>query len=157
MTQISVTPTWIQIFSALLTPLIALITVSILVLQYRLTKQRWRLDLYDKRYPIFLTTMEYLGFIARDRKITVEDLNKFLRNSRDKEFLFGNDVQQFHNELYNKGVEFKKYISIVNSRTLPDEEHRKLVEKEAELFEWFLKQFDASRALFIKYLAIDNK
>lgn len=139
-----------------------IIAISVLGLwigyqQYVLAKQRSKLDLYDKRYPIFLATMEYLGFIARDRKITGEELNKFLRNSRDKEFLFGNDVQQFHNELYNKGVEFKKYISIVNSRTLPDEEHRKLVEKEAELFEWFLKQFDVSRTVFKKYLAIDKK
>lgn len=53
MTHTSVIPAWIQtvsaLSSALLVPLIAVITAWILILQYYLAKQRWRLDLYDKR------------------------------------------------------------------------------------------------------------
>jgi len=126
-------------------------------LQYLLSKQRSQLDLYDKRYPVFLATMQYLSFIAEGRNITNEELIKFLRNLKDKEFLFGKDVQQFLDELYKKGVDFLRYKNILNDHNLPMEKREKLVDEEAALFEWFLKQFDESRSIFKKYLAIDKK
>jgi len=126
-------------------------------LQYLLSKQRSQLDLYDKRYPVFLTTMQYLSFIAIGRNITNEELSKFLRNSKDKEFLFGKDVQQFLDELYKKGVDFLRYKNILNDHNLPMERREKLVDEEAAIFEWFLKQFAESRSIFKKYLAIDKK
>jgi hypothetical protein len=101
--------------------------------------------------------MQYLSFIARGRNITNEELIKFLRNSKDKEFLFGKDVQQFLDELYKKGVDFLRYKNILNDHNLPMERREKLVDEEAALFEWFLKQFDESRSIFKKYLAIDKK
>jgi hypothetical protein len=93
----------IETLSGLLTPLIAIITTAILVLQYLLAKRRWRLDLYDKRYPVYLSTKEYLSFIDQTANVTHEELTKFLRNSKDKEFLFGDDVKEYLEHLYNKG------------------------------------------------------
>ena len=151
MTQISVTPTWIQILSGLLMPLIAIITVTILILQYILAKQRWRLDLYDKRYPVFSATMEYIGYIVKEKKITDEEWWKFLRNSKDKVFLFGEDVQQFLKELYERGSDFR--IILKEEEKLDAD----FVNQKAKLVDWFSKQFGVSIELFKKYLAIDKK
>jgi len=137
--------------------LIAFIAVSILVLQYLLAKRRWRLDLYDKRYPVYLGTMEYLSVIMRDASVTMEELMKFLRNSKDKEFLFGKDVKDYLEELYKKGVDLKRYESLLKNDRLDEEKRTKLVDEEADLLEWFRKQFDVSKTLFGKYLAIDKK
>lgn len=126
-------------------------------LQFLLAKQRSKLDLYDKRYPVFAATMEYLAYIAREGTINQQELIKFLRNSKDVDFFFGQDIQQFLSELYNKGVDLAKYDHKIKGRVLPDDEHGKLVDMESELLEWFLKQFEVSKELFKKYLAIDKK
>lgn len=43
-----------ETISAFLMPLIAIVTATIVVLQYLLAKMRWRLDLYDKRSCLFV-------------------------------------------------------------------------------------------------------
>lgn len=157
MPQISVILACIQtisaLFSAFLVPLIALVTALIFYFQYRLERQRWRLALYDKRYPVFTATMEYLGNIVGKKNITDEEMRKFLTNSKGKEFLFDEDVQQFLKELYDKGSTLR--IVVKNEEFAGDkEEHRKIVEKEVE---WFLNQFNVAITLFKKYLAIGKK
>jgi hypothetical protein len=162
MDQISVIPAWIQIVSALssalLVPLIAFVTTLILIFQHRLEKQRWRLDLYDKRYRVFEATMEYLRYIKIERYITDDVMRNFIRNSKEKDFLFGEDVQQFLNDLFNKGIDFQRHaLKTDNNRTLPEEKYQRLVDEEAALFDWLFKQSEAARDLFKRYLSIGKK
>ncbi|MDP2959834.1 MAG: hypothetical protein Q8N71_00290 [candidate division Zixibacteria bacterium] len=84
MAQTSVIPALIQTVSALLVPLIAVVTAWILILQYYLARQRWRLDLYNKRYPVFFATKQYIGNILINAKVTNQELFKFLIDTRDK-------------------------------------------------------------------------
>ena len=146
----------IDILSGLLTPLIAIVTVAILVLQYLLAKRRWRLDLYDKRYPVYLATMQYLSSIVQNADITNDDLIKFLRNSKDKEFLFGKDVQEYLEQLYNKGGRLRYLVKKLEIEPV-GEKRGKLVDEEMDLVEWFSKQFKESEKHFGKYLKIDKK
>ncbi len=146
----------IECFSGFLTPVIAIITTTILVLQYYLAKRRWRLDLYDKRYPVYLASMQYLSSIARDARVTDEELFKFLRNSKDKEFLFGNDVKEHLEKLYNKGVRLN-YLGKKSEHEPVEEKRIKLVDEESDLVVWFVEQFEVSKKLFGEYLTIDKK
>src|SRR5437868_3755403 len=83
------------LLSALLTPVVAVIAVLIAVFQYRLENLKWRLALFDKRYPVYDRTMDYIAFVVREGKMTMERLVQFLRESKDKEFLFGPEVHSF--------------------------------------------------------------
>ena|SRR3990170_5285068 len=157
MAQTTIIPTWIQILSALLVPLIALVTTTIIILQYILAKQRWRLDLYDKRYPIHLATMSYISIILQDARITNEELMKFLRTSRDKHFLFGKDVEKLLDELYKKGVELRCCQDILESRSSPEDKRLRLIDKQEVLILWFKDQYGVATATFKKYLSIDKK
>lgn len=146
----------IQTFSALLTPVLGITGAIILILQYYLQKMRWRLDLYDKRYPVFQATMDYLSFIKQHNSLSHDEWYKFLRNSKDKTFLFGKDVQDFIQLLYNKGVDFQEIGSVLN--TLPVGEKRsQAVKNQSELFKWFCEQFDKSKELFGDYLKVAQK
>jgi hypothetical protein len=147
----------LQKFSEFLTPLIAIITGSILVLQYFLAKRRWRLDLYDKRYPVYLGTMEYISVIMRDASVSMEELIKFLRNSKDKEFLFGKEIKEFLEELYKKGTEFHTVINLLKNTSMSENKRERLIEKQEKLLLWFKDQIDVSKKLFGKYLTIDKK
>jgi len=147
----------IETISGLLTPLIAIITVLILYWQFRLERNRWRLALYDKRYPVYLSTREYLCFIIQHATMTQEELDKFQRNSKDKEFLFGVDVKKYLDELYSKGNQLMRYTRRLQKGNIEEEKRIKLIDDEENLNAWFRKQFEVSKKLFGEYLAIDKK
>jgi hypothetical protein len=147
----------IEILSGYLTLVLGITTGSILVLQYLLAKRRWRLDLYDKRYPVYLATMQYLSFIALEASVTLEELIKFLRNSKDKEFLFGKDIQQYLDQLYRKGTDLKLRTDLLKNPSLPEPKRQRLVEEQSELLSWFSKQSEVVKEHFGEYLKINKK
>lgn len=146
----------IETLSALLSPLVAVIAATILYWQFRLEKRRFRMDLYDKRYPVYSATMQFLSSIAQDATVSQEELFKFLRNSKDKDLLFGNDVQEYLEKLYKKGVRLN-YLKKKLEHEPVGEKRTKLVEEESDLVEWFISQFEESKTLFGVYLKIDKK
>jgi len=156
MTQILDIPTWIQILSALLVPLIAFVTTTIIILQYKLAKQRWRLDLYDKRYAAYWTTIEYLSNIVTKKQLTYEEFKalrtKFLRNSKDKEFLFGEDVQQFLHLLYERSSDLGIILYALNY----DEKNENNVNEKKKLVSWFSEQLEVPSVLFRNYLMVER-
>lgn len=147
----------IQTLSGLLTPVIAVVTASILILQYLLAKRRWRLDLYDRRYPVYLASMEFLSLIMQNANVSREELVKFLRNCKDKEFLFGNDVKEHLEKLYNKGVDLMRHTSLTEAGNMEKEKRLKWIDEEMNLIAWFGNQFDVSKRIFGAYLAITKK
>jgi len=147
----------IETISGFLTPLIAIITIAILYWQFRLEKNRWRLALYDKRYPVYLSTREYLRFIIRHATVTQEELDKFRRNSKDKEFLLGVDVKKYLDELYSKGNQLMRYTRRLRKEDIEEQKRIKLIDDEENLNDWFRKQFEESKKLFGEYLTIDKK
>lgn len=142
--------------SAFLTPVIAVVTVVILVFQYRLARQRWVLDLFDKRYPVFLHTMEYLT--AATDSLTHERLFQFVRETKDNEFLFQSEVHDFLELIRRKGVELITTQTLLKGPPSPnDQELEKLAHKEADLKLWFGDQFETARRVFRPYLNLDKK
>lgn len=139
-----------------LTPTIALTTALILYFQYRLAQQRWRLDLYEKRYPIYLLTMTFLSKISSDAAVTHEEILKFARDSKEKEFLFDSDVEQLLSEIERKASRLR--FTQTEYKDLPVGKARDdLVEEEYELLEWLDKQRVVCRKIFGSYLLIKEK
>lgn len=148
--------TIIKISSALLTPTLAIVGAFILVNQFRLQKLRWRVDVYDKRYPVFINTMEYLSHIVQHHNISNEVLFKFLRGSKDKEFLFGENIKKYLEELYLKGLDLQ--LIAIELKNVPVGKKRdQMVGQSSEIFKWFMKRFDVSKRLFAEYLAVSAK
>lgn len=140
----------------ILSSIIAVITVSILVLQYLLTKQRWRLDLYDKRIAVYIVVMKYIGNIVGNANLTHQDNMEFLRKTHEIDFLFKDDIQKFLKELYKKGSSLILTHKLMEK---PKDEAQRLksIDEEIELLEWFSSQFEESRRLFNKYLSITKR
>ena len=61
---------FLELLSALLTPVIAVVATMIAIFQYRTERQRWRLDMFDKRYPIYLATMSYISAVVQKGDMT---------------------------------------------------------------------------------------
>ncbi len=146
----------VELLSALLTPLIGIVGTIIVIFQYRLARSRWRLALYDKRYPVFLSVRDYILFAIQSGEMTNEEITKLLRNSIDFEFLFGDEIKNYLTELHKKGT--KLQILAGRLEKVQDDKGRDntLIQKK-EVTDWFWKQLEESSKLFGAYLHIDKK
>jgi hypothetical protein len=134
---------------AMLTPLIAIITVVILVLQYLLAARTWRLALYDKRYAVFRFTMEYISSVVQDTTMSADRLSRFLAQTRESEFLFHQEIHAFMKSLYSKGTDL---LTIEAERS--DDERAKNAEKKREILKWFGDQLAVATCRFGRYLRV---
>ena len=146
----------VEILSAFLAPLSVVITLTILVLQYRLASYRWKLDLHDKRFPAYLAAMEYIRFVIQSGNMTDEEMRRFLKESRDKDLLFGDEIQKHIDQLWRKGETFMLLHKRLERET-NDVERNRLIDETGKGFEWFEHQHDVTKQLFSKYLKIDKK
>jgi len=94
---------------ALLTPVIGVVTTIILVNQHRLEKRKLRLQLFEKRYAVYLAAMEYITTIMRDGRSNTAAQASFLRDSRDRVFLFDNSIHQFLDDVWKQSIELETH------------------------------------------------
>src|SRR5712664_568687 len=126
--------------SALMTPLIGAIAVSIAWQQYVVNRRQHRLALFEKRMAIFNSTMKMIAYVIQDAN---GDLNKsfnFVRETRDHEFLFEKEVSDYINKVYKKALELRTYILVNPSSNAA---------KQTEVMTWFLAQASEARNVFM--------
>ncbi|UCC78438.1 MAG: hypothetical protein JSW64_09115 [Candidatus Zixiibacteriota bacterium] len=141
---------------AIWTIIFGIFTLAILLAQYLLQRSNFRLALYDKRYAVFLSAMEYISKIVQSARVEDDELMKLLRNSKDKEFLFGSEVGDYIQSLYSHGVDLEKVRSLLDVEKNQTQRER-LVTQQTELFRWFKNQFEEGKRCFEPYLAIRSK
>ncbi|HUD48011.1 MAG TPA: hypothetical protein VMR33_14350 [Candidatus Baltobacteraceae bacterium] len=78
--------TW-PTYSAVLTSLIAL---AISYFQYRATRTKFRIDLYEKRFKIYEATLAFLR-AAASQDVKLDEMIAFDKARNEAFFLFGND------------------------------------------------------------------
>ena len=84
--------TWqsvVNIFSALLTPVIAIIATYIAWQQWKANELKLRLERYERRLSIYQDVIKMLSLIMRDADAKIEDLMTFRANTAEADFLFG--------------------------------------------------------------------
>ncbi len=63
--------------------------------QYRLSKEKFKLDMFDKRYGVYKNTQVFLTKILIDAKIEMEDIFEFRAGTQDSVFLFKEDIPNY--------------------------------------------------------------
>lgn len=123
-------------------PLIGLIiTVYIAVLQHKLSKRNTDIDernlkftLYTERKKVYDAIKTALSEIMREAHFELSSYSAFLRNTRDAEFLFGNDVK-VELELIRKNlIELHSYQGRLEGVPVGDK-RKELVEKHSRLID----------------------
>jgi hypothetical protein len=132
-------------------------TTLILVLQYRLSRQRHRLALYDKRYAVFEDTMDLIATIHRDA-LTHPRLLQFFDISMRRDFLFGHDIRDLLNELKEHASNLWASTEIQSSDQAGNDTFKTSMALEA-LAErrWFIDKEDLAKATFERYLRMKRR
>lgn len=147
----------IQILSASLAPITAIVALSIAYRQHRLDALKFRHLLYERRLAIFNSTASLFGIVIRDANVTIPDLMKFLQETSQAYFLFGKDIAEYLDEIYKKGVTLQSQNKMLdpNTNNLPIGEKRtRLAEQNKDLLLWFGDQFLVARDKFSEHLKL---
>lgn len=107
---------WVDIFKALLTPVIAIVAVGIAFAQWWTAKQRLRLELFDRRWKVYMAIREFVSEMKREVVVSSDTLNAFRQDVRACRWLFDEEVERYvQEELWKRAIELKSAReSIVN-------------------------------------------
>jgi len=144
---------FVEIFSALLTPLIAIVVAYIAWQQYRVQRKMFNRQMYERRYVVFKAYMSFLVDIMRDGKLSYQRLGQFYAEASEANFLFADVIPNKREELYRRGLE----LAYAHERLYPDdgspglpvgEERTKVAKETGEHLMWFNAQVLEVRKLF---------
>ncbi|MDC2888975.1 hypothetical protein [Psychrosphaera algicola] len=105
---------WVDITSALLTPVIAIIGIGIAILQWRINRSRLRHELFEKRYAIYEATLLYLGQLIRTAKMDDVERVTFLQNTKGAFVLFDDKIIKYLKN-YTINQQLFIFIKVSNS------------------------------------------
>lgn len=146
-----------ELLKGLPTVLIALIAAGIAYRQYRVARNKLKLDLFDKRYAIFQQTWEILSEVVKGG--TQENsyglatpFNKFLPQAA---FLFGKDIEKYLDDVSNNWIEL---CALEAERAdVQGAEFTRNVSRASELKRWFFVEASkGAKQKFGRYLNFDG-
>ena len=152
--------TVVDVFSAALTPTIALIAVYIAYQQWRINKTRLDLALYDRRLAVYKAVDAFYAEIGTFGTVKYPMVFELRHATAEAAFLFPAEIEKHLTEIYEKamrGAALREQTYPASGEPgLPVGEARsKAVTEEGELVLWFQQEAKAkSRKLFGKYLRL---
>jgi len=119
--------------------------------QYRLSKDKFKLDMFEKRYGVYKNTQGFLTKILKDAKIEMEDIFEFRAGTQDSVFLFEEDIPNYIKAIDNKAWELWEIHESLDG--IPKgEERSNMCRKQTEIFGWLRSQLPELKNKFAPYL-----
>ncbi len=149
------------IFQGLLAPVVAVIASYIAYQQWRTNEVKLQLDLYDRRLKIYEEVKRVLLLVVRDGDIKYEELSNFAISVSEADFLFGNEIREYIDEVYRRGVKLssfnRQYNHVATTNLAPaGYNHQRVCDGINEESLWFSSQFEPTRKMFSTYLKIKS-
>jgi hypothetical protein len=136
--------------------LIAAIVALISIQQYLLARERFKLDLFEKRFSVFKATETFLNDAIRDHHISWENLQKFDRDTQTASFLFDEDIVGFLTEIRTKANIATTCYKQQEDCEPGSPERLDLGKRKAEILEEFISIQGALKDRFSRYLKFRN-
>jgi hypothetical protein len=149
----------LQILQGLLTPVIGMTTLYIAWQQWKANERKAVLDRYERRLRIYQRVVEMFRFISRDYKPQFEDLMKFGADTAEADFLFGPEIREYLDEIFNHGLRLREAHINYRDFTQPPPagyDHQKVVNAITQEERWFDGQFPTAKEKFKKYLDVSR-
>jgi hypothetical protein len=118
---------------------------------YRIAQERFKLDLFDKRFSVYKGVQVFLKDILHKLKVDLSQIVQFREDTQDSVFLFGDDITEYLKKFDLKACEL---LGLQEERkNLPiGEENSKKCKEQTELIRWFTDQLPELKKIFSPYL-----
>jgi hypothetical protein len=148
----------VEIIKIILTFVVAVAASYIAWRQHRTAADKFRLDLYDKRYRVYRGLIDLLSRIAADGSVPNGALDQFFRATDEKRFLFGPDVISYLKEVREKAVRLSNTRRLIEAgERITEGRHTAAIDESLELTQWFDKQGEEAQHKFYPYLSFTHK
>jgi hypothetical protein len=130
-----------------------LVTGYIAWQQWQTAKNKFRLDLFDRRFPVFEAAMRLVSIAVQKGDIPDEARQEFLLATKGVEFLFNKKLQEYCNKLANEAL----YVIIGKEKMKslpPGDEFAKSTEAWSDRMKWFNHQVEEIPRLFAPFLKV---
>jgi hypothetical protein len=145
----------VQLLSALLTPVIAVVTTYIALQQYRTNRFKFKLEMFEKRNAVYQGVKDFIHSAVRKTNLSTDDFIKLDEATQDAFFLFDEPVDKYINELRWKASKLNFMNEKIAEQILHPYEELSQVEAERDgICVWFGKQHSESKEVFKKYLRV---
>ena len=158
MTQI--TPSILFWYSqAALPSVIAVIAVYIAYQQWHTNALKSKLDLFDRRFRVFLEVRKVLSSVLPEATASKENFLKFRTGVAESYFVFGPEIEKYLDEIYFHGI---KLATADYRYRLPKEERaedhdpKKVAEEMNTHLTWLTEQLPVAKEKFKKYLDVSK-
>jgi hypothetical protein len=141
---------YIDIFSALLTPLIAIITTYLAIRQYKINRAKTRHELYDKRLAVFKTISSFLFSASCSEHFDFEGYRQFSIAKQESYFLFDKDITDYLDyvlEHVNQAYNLK-----LDEQWAGTEDRNTITHKKRDVEQWCGKEANKATLKFMPYL-----
>lgn len=130
-------------FIAGLLPLIIAAAVAYIAwAQYQINRRQYRLALFEKRIAIFKSVTARCADVVSATASDLQDNVKFMRETRDHEFLFGPEVGVLIEQMWKQGNALNTLQALQPRQPA----------READIVAWFSAQISEARQIFSKYM-----
>lgn len=149
----------LKISQGLLTPIIGIITTYIAWQQWKTNRNKLNLDRYERRLQVYKEVVRYISVGIRDANYGNDELLTFRSKVSEADFLFGEEVPKYIDELHNRAVNLSRWNKEYRDYSQPKPEdyaHNRVVEEMHKELTWVSSQFEPARNIFKKYLDISR-
>ena len=119
--------------------------------QFRLGREKFKLDLFDKRFSVFAATRRLLSIILTEANVSLEQLFEYRASVAEATFLFDSDITDYLDEIDKKAFRFR--FTREQIEVVPAVENRpKLVDEHHHIQTWLTDQLPILKVKFGPYL-----
>jgi hypothetical protein len=145
----------IAVLAPIATLVVGLVAGFIAWQQWRLARQKLRLDLFDWRFKVFEATRRFLSQILKHAQFSDSELFEFFAGTSDAEFLFGKDVVSYLTELRTRSLEMRKHRILFDPLPVGDERSKHVQGHHDQLL-WLGEQAGNVQKPFLPYLGFSH-
>jgi hypothetical protein len=120
--------------------------------QYRLSRERFKLDLFEKRFKVFSGARVFLTHIMREGKLKdLDPLWEYRAAIGEATFLFDEDITTYLEEIYKRAVDL--HVAGHSMEPLPvGDERTRLATEMSESLQWLSQQLPELTKRFSPYM-----
>jgi hypothetical protein len=149
-------PHWTAYLSALLTPVVAVIVAFIAYRQWRLAQNKLKLDLFDKRFIVYLAARDLLASIMTSGQAKNDEVFKYMAATREAKWLLSPTVAEYlDKKLYHKAIDLQR-LDVEIDGLQGGEVRTKKVYEASDIKKWFMDQYNVLDEQFAPFLRLSH-
>lgn len=148
---------WCEVAKGIPAGIVALIAAGIAYRQYQVAKAKLNLDLFERRYEVFLAVWEFTSVVVQKGapSLRSDERNKLTNLMPQIQFLFGKDLADYVYEIQSKHASLWviEQATQANNGVMPAEH----IQQQLDLMKWFADEaLEGVKQRFGKYLNFEN-